>query len=202
MSATSMSTASGRSSTREASPRAPGTSDASGICDTSDTSAGSPRLSATTRLWMWGWVLSFLIHDGEEALSIVRHGGFKEFGVFQTTAQCLAGILFELMVGALAILAAVRSARAGWTMTLFGLLMWGWTLHGVMHLVQAVSERGYTFGSVTAGPVVVAYGTLMLSRLYRERLMDRRWLPMAVLGGAVLGGLLIYGAHQYGSLFG
>jgi hypothetical protein len=159
-------------------------------------------LSTKTRLWMWGWLLSFLIHDGEEALYIVRHDGFKEFGTFQTTAQCLAGILFELMVGWLAILAATRAAQAGRAMTLFGVLIWGWMLHGVMHLVQAVSGHGYTFGSVTAGPVVVAYSALMLARLYRERLMDRRWLPAAVMGGAVLGGLLVYGAHQYGSLLG
>ncbi|NUP47097.1 MAG: HXXEE domain-containing protein [Catenulispora sp.] len=161
-----------------------------------------PALSTPTRLWMWGWILSFLIHDGEEALYIVRNGGLKEFGVFQTTAQCLAGILFELMLGTLAVLAATRPTRAPWAMPLFGLLMWGWTLHGVMHLGQAISGHGYTFGSVTAGPVVVAYGALMLIRLYRDRLMSLRQLPLAVLGGAVLGALFVYSAHQYGSILG
>ncbi|GAA2050284.1 hypothetical protein GCM10009839_65810 [Catenulispora yoronensis] len=176
------------------------TSTASGTM--ADAPTAVSRLTTTTRLWMWGWILSFVIHDGEEALYIVRHNGFKEFGVFQTTSECLAGMIFELGLGWLAILAAARSARPGRTMTLFGLLIWGWTLHGVMHLVQAISGHGYTFGSVTAGPVVVAYGALMLRRLYREGLMERRWLPVAVLGGAALGMLLVYGAHQYGSLLG
>jgi hypothetical protein len=151
---------------------------------------------------MWGWILSFLIHDGEEVLSITRHGGFKEFGTFQTTTQCLTGMLFELTLGCLALLAAARSARPSRPMTLFGLLIWGWTLHGVMHLVQAVSGHGYTFGSATAGPIVVAYGALTLTRLYREHLMNRRWLPLAVPTGAILGTLLVYSAHQYGSLLG
>lgn len=164
--------------------------------------AGAPRLSPLTRLWMWGWIPSFLIHDGEEALFIVRHGGFKEFGVFQTTSQCLTGIFFELMVGWLAVLAATRAARPGRAMALFGVLMWAWTLHGVVHLVEAVSGHGYTFGSVTAGPVVVAYGALMLARLYHEHLLDRRRLPLAILGGAALGELLIFTAHQYGTLLG
>lgn len=187
MSATSATSATGTLPPQQASPSTP---------------AAPPELSTPTRLWMWGWILSFVIHDGEEVLYIVRHGGFKEFGVFQTTTQCLAGILFELMLGWLVILAAARSARAGRAMTLFGLLIWGWTLHGVMHLAQAMSGHVYTFGSVTAGPAVVAYGSLMLIRLYRERLMDRRWLPVAVPSGAVLAGVLVYGAHQYASLLG
>jgi len=178
------------------------TSTATSTFPTRQSAPATRTLSPQTRLWMWGWIPSFLIHDGEEALYIVRHGGLKEFGVFQTTAQCLSGILFELMIGCLAVLAATRAARPGRAMTLFGFLMWGWTLHGVMHLAEAASTHDYAFGSVTAAPIVVTYGALMLARLYREHLLDRRRLPLAILGGAILGGLLIYTAHQWGSLFG
>lgn len=160
------------------------------------------RMSTAARLWAWGWIPSFLIHDGEEAVYIVRHGGLKEFGVFQTTTQCLGGMMFELMIGWLAIVAATRSARPGWTMRIFGALLFGWTLHGVVHLIDAVSGSAYAFGEVTAVPAVVAYGALALGRLYADGLLERRWLPATAIAGAVLGFVLVYGAHQYGSLLG
>jgi hypothetical protein len=168
----------------------------------SETSAPEARMTRPTRLWVWGWILSFLIHDGEEALYIVRHGGFKEFGVFQTVSQNLIGMMFELAVGWLAILAATRSARPGWPVRVLAVLLWGWTLHGVLHLVQSATGAGYSFGSVTALPVVVVYGCVALGHLYRDRLMQWRWIVPTAVVGAITGFALIYAAHAWGSLIG
>jgi hypothetical protein len=161
-----------------------------------------PGLSVTTRLWMWGFIPAFLIHDGEEAGYIIKHGGLTEFGMWQTTAENLSGILFELTVGWLLILFATRAARPGWTMRVYAAFVAGWTLHGVMHLVEGVAGHGYVLGSVTALPCAVVYGALTLAVVYRDGLLERRWLLLALLPGSLTALALILAAHGYGSLIG
>lgn len=109
---------------------------------------------------------------------------------------------FELTVGWLAILIATRSARPGLPVRVFAVVLWAWTLHGVLHLVQAATGEGYSFGSVTALPAVVVYGCFALGRLYQDRLVERRWIVPTAVVAAITGVALVYAAHSWGSLMG
>lgn len=158
--------------------------------------------SLTAKLWMWGFLVAFGVHDGEEAGYIIKQGGLEGFGVFQGTAASLTGILFELTLAWLFILLATRSGRPGWQVRLFAMLLSGWTLHGVQHIVEAIAGHGYDVGSATALPACVGYGVLALGVLYRERLLDRRWLTISVFGGGLIAVPFVALAHLYGSLLG
>lgn len=164
--------------------------------------AESQPCSFTTKLWMWGFLAAFLVHDGEEAGYIIKQGGLEGFGVFQGTAESLTGILFEMTLAWVFILLATRSGRPGWQVRLFAMLLSGWALHGVQHIVEAVAGHGYDVGAATALPACVVYGFLALCVLYREKLLDRRWLAWSVLGGGLIAVPFVALAHLYGSLLG
>src|SRR5262249_14434295 len=156
--------------------------------------------SASTRRWMWGFLAAFAVHDGEEALVIIRHGGMRAYGHWESTSQSLAGILFEFALGWVLVLLATRTARPGWAVRALAILLGGWTLYGLVHLATGITGDGYTFGVVTALPAAVVYGLLTLWRMYADRLLTRAEILLAFGGGAVVAAPLILIAHLFGRL--
>ncbi|MFI5960272.1 HXXEE domain-containing protein [Cryptosporangium sp. NPDC051539] len=166
--------------------------------------ADPPRavLTRSARWWIWGLLAAFVAHDGEEAIAIVRqHGLFMGDDRILTVTQGLAAILFEFGLYWAAVVAAVWTARPGWAVRLFGLLLAGWTLHGVGHLGSAIAQGGgYGFGSLTAFPCCVVYGILAFWRLRADGLLSRRELLAVVVLGLPASAPLLLGAHGFAHL--
>lgn len=156
--------------------------------------------SPVTRRWMWGFLLAFLVHDGEEALSIIRSGGLQALGRWETPAQSLAGITLEFTLGWVLLLLAARSTRPNWTTWSFAVLIGGWTVHGLVHLGSGILVSGYTLGVVTAVPACVVYGAVTLQRMVADRLLTRRAVALCLIAGPPVAALLIVTAHMFGRL--
>jgi hypothetical protein len=153
------------------------------------------------RWWIWGLPISFLVHDGEEAIFIVNEGGlFRDGELILTTSQALAAMGLELTGLSLLALAAARAARPGWAVRAFTVMLAAWTLHGLAHLASGVAADGYALGVVTAVPACLAYGVLALHRLLADGLIDQRWLIGALVGGAALAPPLLMLVHAFGRL--
>ena len=154
------------------------------------------------RAWIWGFPLAFLVHDGEEALAILRAGELRSLGAPLSVTQGLAAIVFELALFWLAAVLAVWSGRPGWPMRVFGTLLAGYTLHGFVHLAAALALPGYVFGAITALPAVIVYGVLALYRMHADRMLTRRELATGVIASALLGGPFLYVVHAIGKVLG
>ena len=156
--------------------------------------------SPIARRWMWGFLLAFLVHDGEEALSIIRSGGLQALGRWETPAQSLAGVTLELTLGWVLLLFAAHAARPNWATWSFAVLIGGWTVHGLVHLGSGILASGYTLGVVTAVPACVVYGAVTLQRMVADQLLSRRAGALCLIAGAPGAALLIVAAHLFGRL--
>lgn len=166
--------------------------------------AAASDSQAPARTWAWGFLLAFLVHDGEELVAIWSGGGSVFLGRTESPLQCAAGILAEGTLGWVLILLATRPQAPPWRIRAFSILLAGFALHGLAHLAAAAAVRGYAasyvFGAVTALPACVVYGAFALHRLRSSGLLDRRWLTIALVAGLPASLPLIPLAHAWGWL--
>jgi hypothetical protein len=153
----------------------------------------APR--ARTRLirWIAAAPAVFLVHDGEELLTMVpwlrAHRAMLPTAVQRladVTAPQLALAMLVLFVGlVMATVHGVHRARQGARPTLFLLLAGALVGNGLTHLGQALVFRGYTPGLITALLVVVPYGYGLGGQLRSQGMLSvRAW--MTVVGVGVL----------------
>ena len=142
--------------------------------------------------------LIFLIHDGEEILTMsawvkryshrmprrvaALHGGRRQFSV---------GVLvvFLLVVAVSVVGERARQSRTAFHVYLVGfsaLFANVWT-----HLGQTLVFRGYTPGVVTAVLVVLPYSAAVYRQMARERLLDRSTFIRSLAAGLGLMALII-----------
>jgi hypothetical protein len=141
--------------------------------------------------WIWAAPLVFLVHDGEELLTIVPWLRAHR-AVLPATVQPLADIttsqlalaMFVLFAGLLfAAIHGVHGARQGTRSVPFLLLAGALVGNGLTHLGQALLFRGYTPGLVTALLVVLPYGYGLGRRLAAHRMLTGgAWAGFVALG--------------------
>lgn len=168
-------------------------------------SAATARPQASRReilWWIWAFPLAFVVHDGEEALSIVLQGGYREGEqtASLSVTQALAGIGFELTAVVVLALLVSYGRWPGWLFGVYVGVIAGWTLHGVGHLLAGAAAPSYVMGVVTALPACVAHGSLTLARFYRAGLLGGRRLIGSGVLGVFISVMAVELAHVYGRL--
>jgi hypothetical protein len=153
-----------------------------------------PGTSSRLTRWILAAPAVFVVHDGEELLTIVpwlRAHRAALPAIIQpladvTTSQ-LASAMLVLFTG-LVVAAAhgARRARRGARSMLFLLLAGALVGNGLTHLGQALLFRGYTPGLITALLVVLPYGYGLGRELRSHRMLSTRgWAGFVALGIAL-----------------
>jgi hypothetical protein len=141
--------------------------------------------------WIWAAPAVFLVHDGEELLTIVPWLHAHR-AALPAIAQPLADVttfqlalaMFVLLVGLLlAAIHGVHRARRGTRSVLFLLLAGALVGNGLTHVGQAVAFRGYTPGLATSLLLVLPYGYALGRRLQANGMLaPRGWIGFVALG--------------------
>jgi len=163
-------------------------------------------------LWMWLFVVVFLLHDGEEIVTMerwVRKHGEKAKPALDlrlidfnknVTAQYAVAVLAIGLVLALATYAAIPHAGSKHAYyALFTGLVAVFLLDGLKHIGLSLLLGSYTPGVVTAAAIEVPYCVYMLLQLHHAGLLDAvtllkgtaMALPLVLLlvpAGLLLGG--------------
>jgi hypothetical protein len=152
--------------------------------------AASPTIRPVTR-WIWAAPAVFVVHDGEELVTIVpwlRAHRAALPAITQpvadvTTAQ-LALAMFVLFVGLLlAAIHGVHRARQGTRSVLFLLVAGALVGNGLTHVGQALFFRGYTPGLATALLLLLPYGYALGRQLQATAMVTPRgWIGFVALG--------------------
>jgi hypothetical protein len=167
---------------------------------------------------LWLLPLAFLLHDGEELLTMPRwlaahRAPLAELGAHAPLVRELTASLATTPVqvgiaiaslGALFVLFTAMAARPGrrrfWYFGYLALLG-GFTLHALTHLAQALLFGGYVPGLVGAMVVIPPTSGYLYSRLFRAGLQPRSAMIAAGLGLALLVPAAL-AAHALGRLLG
>lgn len=125
----------------------------------------------------WGLFAAWAVHDAEELATMARWAREARPRLQQRFPQVPDGVwrrmdlsqrevntAIGLMAGVVAA-ASATGARTGGRSRLFGTALFGFGLHGAVHLAQSAAYRGYTPGAVTAPLVVIPYSVWALRRL-------------------------------------
>ncbi|MFJ6853188.1 HXXEE domain-containing protein [Streptomyces sp. NPDC091271] len=135
--------------------------------------AGIPVSGAVT----WGLFAAWAVHDAEELATMARWAAtarprlqerfprvpdavWRRMDLSQREVNTAIG----LMAGVVAA-ASADGARTGGRSRFFGTVLFGFGLHGAVHLAQSAAYRGYTPGVVTAPLVVIPYSVWAVRRL-------------------------------------
>ena len=168
---------------------------------------------------MWLLPLVFVIHDGEEILTMPRWiAGHRPLlqdmartspaarrvvaNLPTTTAQVAIAVAVELAVFLLATALVARDPRRGFALYFYAAVLGVYTAHSLTHLGQAILLGAYTPGVVTAVLVVPAAGAYLYKRLFEADLLSRRSALLSTAVG-VLGMVpLLLAAHFLGHVLG
>jgi hypothetical protein len=151
----------------------------------------APRARARLIRWIAAAPVVFLVHDGEELLTIVpwlrAHGASLPAAVqplTDVTAPQLALAMLALFAGlVIAAVHGVHRARQGARSTLFLVLAGALAANGLTHLGQALVFRGYTPGLITALLVVLPYGYGLGRQLRSHGMLSMRaWMTVVAVG--------------------
>ena len=174
---------------------------------------------ASLRPAVWLLPLVFVIHDGEEILTMPRWiAGHRPLlqhiarmspaarevvaNLPTTTAQVAIAVAVELAVFLLATALVARDPRRGFPLYFYAAVLGVYTAHSLTHLGQTVLLRDYTPGVVTAVLVVPAAGAYLYKRLFEADLLSRRSALLSAAAG-VLGMVpLLLTAHFVGRALG
>uniref|UniRef100_A0AAU1LNX5 HXXEE domain-containing protein n=1 Tax=Streptomyces sp. NBC_00148 TaxID=2903626 RepID=A0AAU1LNX5_9ACTN len=125
----------------------------------------------------WGLFAAWAVHDAEELATMARWTAtarprlqerfpqvpdavWRRMDLSQREVNTAIG----LMAGVVAA-ASAAGARTGGRSPFFGTVLFGFGLHGAVHLAQSAAYRGYTPGVVTAPLVVIPYSVWAVRRL-------------------------------------
>ena len=167
----------------------------------------------------WLLPLAFVIHDGEEILTMPRwiaehrplleriaHTGAPARRVVDnlptTTAQVAVAVAVELAVLLLATVLFSRGPRPGPALYFYAAALGVFTAHSLTHLGQTLLLGAYTPGVVTAVLIVPAAGVYLYQRLFEAGLLSRRSAWLSGFAGAVGIVPLLLTAHRLGKTWG
>ena len=167
----------------------------------------------------WLLPLAFVIHDGEEILTMPRwiadhrplleriaHTGAPARRVVDnlptTTAQVAVAVAVELAVLLLATVLFSRGPRPGPALYFYAAALGVFTAHSLTHLGQTLLLGAYTPGVVTAVLIVPAAGVYLYKRLFEAGLLSRRSAWLSGFAGAVGIVPLLLTAHRLGKTWG
>jgi len=167
----------------------------------------------------WLLPLAFVIHDGEEILTMPRwiaehrplleriaHTGAPARRVVDnlptTTAQVAVAVAVELAVLLLATVLFSRGPRPGPALYFYAAALGVFTAHSLTHLGQTLLLGAYTPGVVTAVLIVPAAGVYLYKRLFEAGLLSRRSAWLSGFAGAVGIVPLLLSAHRLGKTWG
>ena len=174
---------------------------------------------ASLRSALWLLPLVFVIHDGEEILTMPRwiagHRPLLEriahkspaarrvvANLPTTTAQVAVAVAVELAVFLLATVLVAGDPRPGFALYVYAALLGVYTAHSLTHLGQTLLLRAYTPGVVTAVLLVPPVGGFIYKRLFEAGLLSRRSALLSAAAG-VLGMVpLLLTAHFVGRMLG
>ena len=168
---------------------------------------------------LWLMPIAFIIHDGEELLTIPDWiaGHRAELDYFAARSETAAELIRSLPVttkqagfaiGSLLILfvvvtaGAAISGRRGFWLYSYSALLGALSLHVLTHIAQAVYFAGYAPGVVSAVAVIIPSAVYIYRRLFEEKLLALKSAVITALIGFLLfipGALL---AQQIGQMFG
>ena len=167
----------------------------------------------------WLLPVAFVIHDGEEILTMPRwiaehrplleriaHTGAPARRVVDnlptTTAQVAVAVAVELAVLLLATVLFSRGPRPGPALYFYAAALGVFTAHSLTHLGQTLLLGAYTPGVVTAVLIVPAAGVYLYKRLFEAGLLSRRSAWLSGFAGAVGIVPLLLTAHRLGKTWG
>jgi len=171
------------------------------------------------RAAVWLLPLAFVIHDGEEILTMPRwiaehrplleriaHSGAPARRVVDnlptTTAQVAVAVAVELAVLLFATVLFSRGPRPGAALYFYAAALGVFTAHSLTHLGQTLLLGAYTPGVVTAVLIVPAAGVYLYKRLFEAGLLSRRSAWLSGFAGAVGIVPLLLTAHRLGKTWG
>jgi hypothetical protein len=166
---------------------------------------------------VWLLPLVFVIHDGEEILTMPRwiadHRPLLEriahkspparrvvANLPTTTAQVAVAVAVELAVFLLATVLVARDPRPGFALYFYAAVLGVYTAHSLTHLGQTLLLGAYTPGVVTAVLVVPAVGAYIYKRLFEAGLLSRRSALLSTAAGVLAMAPLLLVAHRVGRL--
>ena len=172
---------------------------------------------ASLRAAVWLLPLAFVIHDGEEVLTMpgwiaahrpllerIAHTGAAARRVVDnlptTTAQVAVAVAVELAVLLLATVLVAREPRPGFAVHFYAAALGVFTAHSLTHVGQTLLLGAYTPGVVTAALVVPPAGVYLYRRLFEAGLLSRQGAVLAALAGAAGIGPLLLTAHRLGRM--
>ena len=174
---------------------------------------------ASLRAAVWLLPLAFVIHDGEEILTMPRwiaeHRPLLERiaqtgtparrvvdNLPTTTAQVAIAVAVELAVLLLATVLFSRRPRPGFALYFYAAALGVFTAHSLTHLGQTLLLGAYTPGVVTAVLIVPAAGVYLYKHLFEAGLLTRRSAWLSGLAGVVGIVPLLLTAHLIGRTWG
>jgi hypothetical protein len=180
-------------------------------------SQASGRQSIARILWLLPIV--FIIHDGEELLTIPSWIASHQRELDQiakmsevaaklmrslptTTTQVAIAIGFILLLFIVVTIGASMSSRRGLWIYTYASLLGGLFLHVFTHIGQAVLVGGYVPGIIGAVAVVIPGTIYIYKRLFEEKFLTLKSAAFVALIGLALfvpGAML---AHQIGRILG
>ena len=174
---------------------------------------------ASLRAALWLLPLVFVIHDGEEILTMPRWiAGHRPLldriahespaarrvvaNLPTTTAQVAIAVAVELAVFLLATGLLAVDPRPGFALYFYAAVLGVFTAHSLTHLGQTALLRAYTPGVVTAVLLVPLIGVVIYKRLFAAGLLSRRSALLSAAAG-VLGMVpALLAAHFVGRMLG
>lgn len=178
-------------------------------------SVKEPIGAASSFTFVWLLPLAFVVHDGEEVLTMaswIRNNGALLEGIAAVnsiTAYAIANLpthwtevagaaAFELLL-LLAVSALLAfQKRKGIALFLYTAMLGGFTLHVLTHLLQALWFGGYTPGVVTALIVIPPAAYVIYKHLHRTMGLALSTALFNALAGGLLLLPVVLTAHQIG----
>jgi Protein of unknown function with HXXEE motif len=164
---------------------------------------------------LWLLPLAFIVHDGEEILTIPgwiarNRSVLDRFAstdplarrivenLAATTGAVTGAVLAELVVVLLATFAAQRRLHIGPALYAYTAVLGVFFLHSLTHVGLAATMRGYTPGVISAILVIPPVSIVVYRRLFSAGLLTWRSATLSAAAGAVLVVPAVVAAHYFG----
>jgi hypothetical protein len=155
------------------------------------------------RQTLWLLPLAFMIHDGEEIITMPRWlaenaDTLRRIGDVNATARALleifprntAGLAIAVgVLGAFIVVATIlasRDPKPGFSLYCYAAVLGVFAFHAITHVAQAAILERYTPGVVTAVLLIPPATTVIYRRLFDAGLLTRRAAILSGVAGAAL----------------
>lgn len=151
---------------------------------------------------LWLFPLAFLIHDGEEIMTMPAWieqnsatlaqvaalgtvGSHIVENLATTTAGVAVAVAFELGLILVATFLLARKRQRGFGLYFYAAMLGAFTFHLLTHVAQAVIFGGYTPGIVSAVLVIPPVSVYLYRRLFGVKLLTWRSAALSTIVGAI-----------------